>query len=199
MRTFLPALSGASLMIASGPAVPQAHPPGPSAVAQHKGDDFAFQIGAWRVKHRVKTASSGAKWQEFDGTSVVRAILGGRGNVEDNVFFKREGISRGVALRTYDAASRQWAIWWVDGRNPHGVLDPPMKGRFEAGVGTFYSDSQLNGKPVRTRFIWSRIKKKSARWEQAYSFDEGATWDTNWIMEFRRAADMPNRSPKGSI
>jgi len=41
---------------------------------------------------------------------------------------------------------------------------------------------------VRTRYTWSQITPTSARWEQAYSYDAGATWDTNWIMTFTRAA-----------
>jgi hypothetical protein len=42
------------------------------------------------------------------------------------------------------------------------------QGRFVNGVGTFYSDGDINGKPVRTRYTWSQITKTSARWEQAY-------------------------------
>jgi len=74
--------------------------------------------------------------------------------------------------------SWQWAIWWVDSRDPHLPMDPPVKGHFENGVGTFYSDG--------TRFIWSQITPTSARWEQAVSKDGGQTWETNWIMEWRR-------------
>jgi len=148
--------------------------------------DFDFEFGDWTVHHRVKRASTG-QWYEFDGTSNARPILNGLGNVEDNVFHRPEGDSRGVALRAYDPATAQWAIWWVDSRSPHGTLDPPVKGRFEKGVGTFYSDGEINGKPARTRFTWSQITPSSARWEQAFSFDAGKTWDTNWIMEFRRA------------
>jgi hypothetical protein len=102
------------------------------------------------------------------------------------LFHRPEGDSRGVALRAYDPATASWAIWWVDSRSPHGVLDPPVKGRFEKNVGTFYSDGVINGKAVRTRFTWSQIKSDSARWEQVFSYDAGKTWDTNWMMEFRR-------------
>lgn len=147
--------------------------------------DFDFEFGDWTVHHRVKRANG--EWYEMDGTANTRPILNGLGNVEDNVFHRPEGDSRGVALRTYDPATAQWAIWWVDSRAPHGALDPPVKGRFEKGVGTFYSDSEINGKPVRTRFMWSRITPNSARWEQAFSYDAGKNWDTNWVMEFRRA------------
>jgi hypothetical protein len=148
--------------------------------------DFDFEFGDWNVHHRVKRANG--EWYEMDGTANTRPILDGLGNVEDNVFHRPEGDSRGVALRTYDPATAQWAIWWVDSRAPHGTLDPPVKGRFEKGVGTFYSDGEINGKPVRTRFMWSQITPTSARWEQAFSYDAGKTWDTNWVMNFRRVA-----------
>jgi hypothetical protein len=63
-----------------------------------------------------------------------------------------------------------------------------MKGRFKDGVGTFYSDSTLDGKPIKVRFLWIPGEADTPRWEQAYSEDAGATWATNWTMDFRRAA-----------
>jgi len=56
-----------------------------------------------------------------------------------------------IALRSYDSKTGEWSIWWLDGRYPSGPLDPPVKGRFDAGVGTFYSDYMNNGKPERVR------------------------------------------------
>lgn len=148
--------------------------------------DFDFLFGEWRVHHRVKRAGNGNQWLEFDGTCSAHGLMAGSANVEDHVFDKANGITRAVGLRAYDPKNASWAIWWIDGRNPHGALDPPMKGRFDKGTGTFYLDSTLDGKAVRTRFIWSLITPQSARWEQAYSYDAGKSWDTNWIMEFRR-------------
>jgi hypothetical protein len=149
--------------------------------------DFDFEFGAWRVHHRVKRAGSGEPWLEFEGVCRGRALIDGRANVEEHTFQRPGGVTYGIALRAYDQATGQWAIWWVDGRAPHGALDPPVKGRFDKGVGTFYSDGTVDGKPTRTRFVWSHITPTSARWEQAYSSDAGRTWETNWIMEFRRA------------
>lgn len=145
--------------------------------------DFDFEFGEWRVHHRAK---SGGTWKEFDGTCTDRALIDGSANIEEHTFFKPMGNTYGIALRAYDKKTRQWAIWWVDSRDPHLPLDPPVKGRFEGGVGTFYSDSVIGGKTVRTRFIWSHITPTSAQWEQAVSADGGKTWDTNWIMLFQR-------------
>ncbi|HEY6925250.1 MAG TPA: hypothetical protein VI653_17375 [Steroidobacteraceae bacterium] len=146
--------------------------------------DFDFEVGSWSVHHRVKRA--GGEWFEFDGTCTDRSLMFGAGNVEEHVFNRPEGTTSGVGVRAYDPKSAQWAIWWIDGRDPHGALDPPVKGRFENGVGRFYSDGTLNGRAVRTRFTWSGITATSARWEQAYSWDGGNTWETNWYMDFTR-------------
>src|SRR5687767_4120981 len=112
--------------------------------------DFDFEFGNWRVHHRVKRASG--EWVVYDGTCTTHGLMGGAGNVEEHTFNKPDGVTYGVALRAYDAKTGQWAIWWVDGRNPHGPLDPPTVGHFENGLGTFYWDGVVNGKPLRTRF-----------------------------------------------
>jgi len=144
---------------------------------------FDFEFGTWRVHHRVKSSTG---WVEFEGTSRARPLMDGSANVEDNTFMRPAGVTHGVALRAYDRASDLWAIWWVDSRDPHGAMDPPVKGRFDDGVGTFYADSMVAGRLTRTRFIWSKITATSAQWEQALSTDGGKSWDTNWIMEFQR-------------
>jgi hypothetical protein len=65
-------------------------------------------------------------------------------------------------------------------------VDPPVKGRFVNGVGTFYTDDTLRGKPIKVRFTWSHITPTSARWEQAFSPDGGKTWEPNWLQRLER-------------
>ena len=66
------------------------------------------------------------------------------------------------------------------------MMGEPVHGRFENGVGRFYGDDLDDGRCVRVVFVWDQITATSARWSQAFSYDEGLTWETNWIMQFTR-------------
>lgn len=115
----------------------------------------------------------------------MHTLLGGTANVDDNVLDVPGATYRAASLRAYDAATGNWSIWWLDSRNPDH-LDAPVIGRFHEGAGTFYAEDTLEGRPILVRFIWSDITSNSAKWQQAFSPDHGKTWETNWIMEFRR-------------
>jgi hypothetical protein len=156
-------------------------------IADHSAD-FDFEQGQWLVRHRrLRERLVGCTdWEEFYGTSEQRAVLGGNGNIEDNLLHLPGGSYRAVALRSYDPDSGTWAIWWLDARRPH-ALDVPVIGRFEGGVGRFYADDTQNGRPVRIRFQWLDTDTAAPRWEQALSPDGGETWETNWTMAFTRA------------
>jgi hypothetical protein len=150
--------------------------------------DFDFHFGSWKVHHRQlrKRLANCDEWTEFGGSATAGPLLGGRGNMDDNLFHKPDGDYRGVTLRSFDPTTKTWAIWWLDERWPH-TIDAPMIGRFEDGVGTFYADETFEGKPIRVRFLWLDIAPTSHRWEQAFSPDGGKTWETNWITIFTKA------------
>ena len=151
--------------------------------------DFDLRAGEWVCHHRrLKERLAGShEWQEFDGTQSFRLLIDGYANEDENVMNLPGGAYKGVTLRAYDPKTGQWAIWWLDGRTPFGDLDPPVKGRFVNGVGVFYANDTLRGKPVRVRFTWSNITANSAHWEQAFSPDGGKTWELNWVTDFTRA------------
>jgi hypothetical protein len=149
--------------------------------------DFDFLVGHWQVRHRrLRERLAGSDdWQLFDGSCSMQLLLGGMANVDDNVLQLPGGTYRALSLRVYDSQTRQWAIWWLDGRHPH-VLDVPVKGAFDSGVGTFYADDSFAGQAIRVRFRWTDTDTASPQWEQAFSADAGKTWEVNWTMSFRR-------------
>jgi hypothetical protein len=150
-------------------------------------DDFDFFIGAWVVQHRrLKQRLVGSQeWELFAGRNVCHKILGGYGNVDDNLLELPEGTYRAVTLRAFDPTTRSWSIWWLDGRAA-GVLDVPVVGTFANGVGTFIAKDTFKGQPIMVRFTWLNEVADHPRWEQAFSPDGGESWETNWIMEFAR-------------
>jgi hypothetical protein len=150
--------------------------------------DFDFLVGEWRVHHRqLKERLAGSQeWREFEGTSVLWKTMGGYGTFDDNVLEHPGGTYRAMGVRAFDIKDRKWSIWWIDGRTPQAPLDPPVRGAFKDGVGTFYADDTFNGKPIRVRYTWSHITPKTCHWEQAFSPDGGVTWETNWRMDLER-------------
>ena len=100
----------------------------------------SIQRGEWKVYHRVKRPGQ-SEWIEFEGTCRNRELIDGTANVEEHIFVRSTGVTYGIAMRAFDAKSGEWAIWWIDSRDPHGTLDPPVKGRFEDGVGLFEAPS----------------------------------------------------------
>ena len=189
IRLLLAAGASSALLFSAAHARPPQDNPKPTPVPNLSGvHDFDLRVGRWQAHHRrLKERLAGShEWVEFDGTQTFWQLMDGLANTDDNVFQIPGGEYRGVTLRAYDPGTGQWAIWWLDGRNPFGSLEPPVRGRFENGVGAFYADDTLRGKPIRVRFIWSHITPTSAHWEQAFSPDGGKTWETNWITDFRR-------------
>ncbi|MDP1963285.1 MAG: DUF1579 domain-containing protein [Reyranella sp.] len=150
-------------------------------------DAFDFLTGNWSVHHRylLRRLDGCTDWIEFKGACTLRKILDGFANMDENDIHLPSGRYAGVTLRTYDPKSDVWSIYWLDGRRS-GRIEPPVVGRFDNGIGIFYGDDRFGERPIRVRFIWSRITRSGARWEQAFSLDEGNTWETNWVMDFTR-------------
>ena len=146
--------------------------------------DFDFLMGRWTVHNRkLKARLQGSReWLEFPATNDARPLLGGLGNEDE---FRTEDGFIGMSLRFYESARGRWAIYWVDNRR--GMLEPPVYGGFSDGVGRFEGTDTFEGRPIRVRFTWSGVATPTPRWEQAFSEDEGRTWETNWVMEFTRA------------
>ena len=168
-----------------------------NAVATTARYDFDFLMGSGRC---TTGACRGAA-PGIDGlgrvrtTNVARPLLGGIGPADvyrteyaggftGMSFLLRQGEGRVVGLLGGQPARRAGPRrWWVRSR---ATGDVRGRGIFE-------------GRPIRVRFIWSRITTATPRWEQAFSTDGGKTWETNWVMDFARREGTPRRSDDGIL
>jgi hypothetical protein len=146
--------------------------------------DFDFFYGGWQVRHRklLRRGAACDSWLEFDGTAVCRGLMGGLCNVEEADMPARH--AQGVAFRSFDIARRTWSIHWVSSTD--GLVGEPVYGRFENGEGRFYGIDLDDGRPVRVVLTWKDLGDERAQWSQAFSYDDGQTWEMNWVMDFTR-------------
>jgi hypothetical protein len=153
-------------------------------------DGFDFLHGRWRVRNErlARRLCQSNEWQEFAADNECRPLLGGLGNLDRYVVdrFVDGRPLEGLTLRLFDPATRAWSIHWADDRRHR--LDPPVVGGFDGARGTFVGDDVFDGRPIRVRFYWTVVGRDEARWEQAFSDDGGATWETNWRMFLTRQA-----------
>ena len=148
--------------------------------------DFDFIHGRWTVANRrLKTRGVGAEdWDLFGSTAFCEPRLDGLVNVEQ-ISCPERGWT-GMSLRSFDLERDEWAIWWISTAN--GQLQPPVRGRFD-DKGCVLEGPDMDGdRPVLARYSWSDIRPETARWTQTFSYDDGASWEDNWIMDFTRAA-----------
>jgi hypothetical protein len=155
--------------------------------------DFDFLIGQWQVANRKLVdplASGDGEWVEFSSTSHARSILDGLGNLElyTAQSLPGRGFYEGLSLSLYEPTTGLWRIWWGSTAQP-GFLDTPMVGRFVDGIGRFFCDDLIQGRPCKVRVKWTSASPSSAGFEQAFSPNNGRDWKVNWIMEFSRITD----------
>jgi hypothetical protein len=60
-------------------------------------------------------------------------------------------------------------------------MNPPTIGKFKDGRGGLYDRETFNARAILVRLVISDIKPDSCRFEQAFSEDDGKTWEVNWI------------------
>ena len=156
-----------------------------TASATSSNSDFDFLQGNWKMHHRRlnKRLTNNNDWIEFDSTDANNKILGGTANMDTLSTTEMPGLEgklfEGVTFRLFDPKSRLWRLYWV--ASNVGVLDPPVVGSFENGVGHFFTKDSFNGKPIIMMFRWDSRDKDHPVWSQAFSPDNGKTWEWNWF------------------
>ena len=156
--------------------------------------DFDYFLGSWRVEHRrLRTRlAQRADWEEFSGRTHCQRMFDGLVNLNESISYRGGRASYGLGLRALDEAGGRWADWYLSASDL-SKIDPPLYGRFAKGVGTFLARETFEGKPVLVRGQFLSVSTDEARWEQAFSVDEGATWEVNWVMRYLRVEDGSER------
>ena len=149
--------------------------------------DFDFLEGEWIIEHRklARRLVGSTEWLEFETPFLMAPILGGLGNI-DQCRTEGEPFFEGVSLRLFDKGDNLWRIYWIDTGGAR--LVPPVVGRFDGPDGTFKGEDVEGGTKVMVAFRWDKRDPLHPVWRQEFSADQGRTWETNWIMRFRRAA-----------
>lgn len=171
---------------APGHALTQPQRTTPMTATTGAAHDFDFLTGEWEVTNRrLKRRGVGStEWDTFPSHETCQLLMGGMISI-DVATFPTKGF-QGTTVRLYEPAKDRWAAYWINSRD--GLLQPPVYGRFVDGKGAFAGDDMDEGRPIKVLFDWTATDPEAPRWSQAFSYDGGKTWETNWIMEFRRPA-----------
>ncbi len=151
-------------------------------------DDFDFEIGTWKthLRRRLRPLTGSTTWVEYEGTTVVREVWGGRANLAELVVEGPAGRIEGLSLRLYNPQSRQWSLNFSNSSD--GTLAIPTIGEFKNGRGEFYNQEMFDGRAILVCFVISDVTPTSCRFEQSFSDDGGKTWEVNWIAVDTRIA-----------
>lgn len=147
-------------------------------------NDFDFLVGKWKMHHRRlnKRLQNCKEWTEFESLDSNYKILSGSADMDVLSTTQMPGsegkLFEGVTLRLFDPKTRLWRLYWV--ASNVGVLDPPLVGSFENSVGHFFAKDTFNGKNIIMVFRWDVRDKEHPVWSQAFSPDNGKTWEWNW-------------------
>lgn len=149
--------------------------------------DFDFLNGKHVVHHKKlkERLSNNNEWFEFDGNHQQELFLNGMANLEQQTMVDPEkNPVEGAAIRLFDPQTKLWSIYWADSNT--GKFDPPVQGSFENGLAYFLTRDQFRGRDILVAFRWDARDPDKPVWSQAFSDDNGKSWEWNWYMYFTK-------------
>jgi hypothetical protein len=147
-------------------------------------NDFDFLVGKWTMHNKkLKTRLNNCtEWMEFESTDENHKILSGTADMDTYSTTEMPGqegkLFEGITLRLFNPKTKLWSLYWV--ASNVGVMDPPVVGSFEGNIGKFYCKDVFQGKPILVIFVWDKTDKDNPVWSQAFSTDNGRTWEWNF-------------------
>jgi len=149
----------------SHPALDVATAPGPDALD--------FWVGEWTCT-----------WDGGRGANTITRELDDHVVVERFACFEPERWT-GLSVSVHDGR-RGWRQTWVDSTGNYWALvgDPHPDGfSFSFSVAELDED----GREVVKRMVFSDIEADRFAWRWERSYDDGASWESLWTIDYRRA------------
>jgi hypothetical protein len=148
--------------------------------------DFDFYIGKWNIRNRKlkERLNNCDEWIEFDSTDDTSPLLNGFANMNKFSATFDGTPFEGIAIRLFNPQTKLWSIYWADSNAVS--FDPPMVGSFEGNIGKLYCKDTFQGKDILVLFHWDKTDIDNPVWSQAFSTDNGITWEWNWYMYAKR-------------
>ncbi|MGI8580902.1 MAG: hypothetical protein ACR2KX_01815 [Chitinophagaceae bacterium] len=143
--------------------------------------DYNFLFGNHLVHHKKlkERLCNCDEWIDIYGSKNTESILTGIGNIEKHFLPESKSVMEAIALRLFNLSTKLWSLYWAD--NISGTLDSPLQGSFEGNLGVFFGRDKFNGKNILVQFQYDKSDLENPVWGQAFSNDEGATWEWNWF------------------
>lgn len=143
--------------------------------------DFDFLVGNWKLRNRKLKSrlTNSSEWISFELRVEMRQVLNGLGNIDKYTETSSGKPYEGVALRLFNSRTRLWSIYWADSNS--GALDPPVVGSFTNKVGHFFARDTYKDQKIIVVFRWDVRNPQRPIWSQAFSTDEGRSWEWNSI------------------
>ncbi|MEO7744274.1 MAG: DUF1579 family protein [Usitatibacter sp.] len=134
-----------------------------------------FWLGEWELTYagpnNAVAKSRNRVTKIMDGCAVLEQFEGSPGT-------KLNGHSVSI----FDRATKRWKQTWVD--NTASYLD--FNGGLADGKMTFTREAERQGKKVRQRKVFQDIRPDALKWLWQASPDGGATWTTQWEIDYKR-------------
>jgi hypothetical protein len=146
-------------------------------------NDFDFLQGKWKVNNQKLTSklSNCSEWIEFESELHMKKSLNGFGNIENFYANSNDEPFEGIAIRLFNKVTKLWKIYWIDS-NGLTMDEKPVTGSFKNGIGKFYTNNVFNETEILVIYQWDTSNPIHPIWSQAFSIDNGKTWEWNWKM-----------------
>jgi len=148
--------------------------------------DFDFFYGSWKVSgKKLKTRLHHSnEWVSFTARLNCSEMIGGYANIEPFSTQSNGKDFKAFTLRLFDSATKLWSIYYAYPANV--TMQNPQVGSFQKNIGWFYARAVWEGKDIIIVYRWDRTDPDKPTMCQAFSADNGKTWEWNYLQSFEK-------------